>query len=206
MPDEVDQRLGEIETAVAAFEDRPVSYDPAEIARAGIFVSIDGEGGLRIDRGFVRPEDEAPVEPVRRRRRHDGRRHPVRTGAFGPARRHHHRRSARSRGGGVGRGRRHPPAVRPAGDGTHRPPHARAARRAGGRTARRLPDGAACALPRGLLSLCLRHLPGNHGEEFGLRRPGAGPGRDRLRPRRSMRGTINGPSSCPKRPRISGMR
>jgi ParB family chromosome partitioning protein len=27
-------------------------------------VSIDGEGGLRIDRGFVRPDDEAPVEPA----------------------------------------------------------------------------------------------------------------------------------------------
>src|SRR5208282_440904 len=64
LPDEVDQRLGELETAMAAFEDRPVSYDPAAIARAGIFVSIDGEGGLRIDRGFVRPEDEAPVEPA----------------------------------------------------------------------------------------------------------------------------------------------
>jgi ParB family chromosome partitioning protein len=64
LPDEVDQRLGEIETAMAAFEDRPVSYDPAEIARAGIFVSFDGEGALRIDRGFVRSEDEAPVEPA----------------------------------------------------------------------------------------------------------------------------------------------
>ena len=64
LPDEIDQRLGEIETAMAASEDRPVSYDPAEIARAGIFVSIDGEGTLRIDRGFVRPEDEAPVEPA----------------------------------------------------------------------------------------------------------------------------------------------
>jgi ParB family transcriptional regulator, chromosome partitioning protein len=62
MPDEAHQRLGEIETAMAAFEDRPVHYDPAEIARAGIFVSIDGEGALRIERGFVRPEDEAPVE------------------------------------------------------------------------------------------------------------------------------------------------
>ena len=37
----MDARLGEIETALAAFEDRPVSYDPAEIARAGVFVSID---------------------------------------------------------------------------------------------------------------------------------------------------------------------
>ena len=42
----------------------PSSYDPAEIARAGVFVSIDGEGALRVERGFVRPEDEAPVEPV----------------------------------------------------------------------------------------------------------------------------------------------
>ena len=38
-----------------AFDDRPVIYDPAEIARAGVFVSIDGDGGLRIERGYVRP-------------------------------------------------------------------------------------------------------------------------------------------------------
>ena len=44
LPDEVDARLGEIETALAAFEDRPVSYDPAEIARAGVFVCIDADG------------------------------------------------------------------------------------------------------------------------------------------------------------------
>ena len=61
LPDEVDARLGEIETALAAFEDRPVSYDPAEIARAGVFVSIDADGSLSIDRGYVRPEDEAPT-------------------------------------------------------------------------------------------------------------------------------------------------
>ncbi len=63
LPDEVDQRLGEIETIMAGFEDRPVSYDPADIARAGIFVSIDGEGSLHIERGFVRPEDEEPIKP-----------------------------------------------------------------------------------------------------------------------------------------------
>ncbi len=65
LPDEVDQRLGEIETAIAAFENRPVRYDPSEIARAGIFVSIDNDGALHIERAFVRPDDEAPVEPVR---------------------------------------------------------------------------------------------------------------------------------------------
>jgi ParB family transcriptional regulator, chromosome partitioning protein len=59
LPDEIDQRLGEIETALEAFDDRPVVYDPAEIARAGVFVSIDGGGGLRVERGHLRPEDEA---------------------------------------------------------------------------------------------------------------------------------------------------
>ncbi|MDW9658547.1 DNA-binding protein [Sinorhizobium meliloti] len=61
LPDEVDERLGEIEKALAAFEDRPVIYDPAEIARAGVFVSVDADGSLSVDRGYVRPEDEAPV-------------------------------------------------------------------------------------------------------------------------------------------------
>ena len=60
LPEEVDERLGEIETALAAFEDRPVTYDPAEIIRAGVFVSIDTDGNLSVDRGYVRPEDEAP--------------------------------------------------------------------------------------------------------------------------------------------------
>ncbi len=62
LPEEVDQRLGEIETALAAFDDRPVVFDPQDISRAGAFVSIDGAGNLRIERGFVRPEDELPVE------------------------------------------------------------------------------------------------------------------------------------------------
>jgi len=63
-PDDVEQHLAELETAIAAFEDRPVHYDPAEVARAGIFISVDGEGALRVERGFVRPEDEAPVDPA----------------------------------------------------------------------------------------------------------------------------------------------
>ena len=46
IPEEADQRLSEIETALAAFEERPMAYDPAEIGRAGAFVSIDGSGGL----------------------------------------------------------------------------------------------------------------------------------------------------------------
>ena len=59
LPEEVDQRLGEIETALEAFENRPMSYEPADVARAGAFVSIDGSGRLRVERGYVRPEDDA---------------------------------------------------------------------------------------------------------------------------------------------------
>lgn len=58
LPDEIDQRLGEIEAALAAFEDRSMLYEPTEIARAGVFISIDSEGRLSVDRGYVRPEDE----------------------------------------------------------------------------------------------------------------------------------------------------
>src|SRR5713101_6684172 len=64
VPEEVDRRLGEIETALAAFDNRPVVYDPAEIAFAGAFVSIDRDGEVQIERGYVRPEDEPPAEPV----------------------------------------------------------------------------------------------------------------------------------------------
>jgi ParB family chromosome partitioning protein len=64
LPEEVDQRLSEIETALEAFDKRPMIYDPAEVARAGIFVSIDSDGAVRIERGYVRPEDEPPVQPV----------------------------------------------------------------------------------------------------------------------------------------------
>lgn len=58
MPDEVDTRLGELEQALAAFEDRPHIFDAAAIPHAGAFVSIDIEGTLHVERGYVRREDE----------------------------------------------------------------------------------------------------------------------------------------------------
>jgi len=61
LPDEVDARLAELETAIQEFDSRPTLYDAAEVARAGAFVSVDGSGNLRVDRGYVRAEDEAPV-------------------------------------------------------------------------------------------------------------------------------------------------
>jgi ParB family chromosome partitioning protein len=64
LPEEVDQRLSELETALEAFDDRPVVYDPGDVVCAGVFLSIDSNGDLKVERGYVRPEDERPVQPV----------------------------------------------------------------------------------------------------------------------------------------------
>ncbi|WP_454017732.1 ParB/RepB/Spo0J family partition protein [Azospirillum sp. Marseille-Q6669] len=58
------QRLNAIDVALRELEERPLVFESAEVGRAGVFVSVDAEGRLQIDRGYVRPEDEAPVEPV----------------------------------------------------------------------------------------------------------------------------------------------
>lgn len=63
LPDEIDARLGEIEQALDAFDRRPMIFDPDQMARAGVFVSLDADGTLLVERGCVRPEDEAQVEP-----------------------------------------------------------------------------------------------------------------------------------------------
>ena len=64
LPEEVDIRLGEIQDALKAMDDRPASFDPADLARAGVFVSIGADGSLKVERGYVRPEDEPAPEPT----------------------------------------------------------------------------------------------------------------------------------------------
>jgi ParB family transcriptional regulator, chromosome partitioning protein len=61
-PDAIDVRLGEVEQEIETLETRPVTYDPAEMVRAGAFVSLDSDGTLLVARGFVRPED-MPTDP-----------------------------------------------------------------------------------------------------------------------------------------------
>jgi ParB family chromosome partitioning protein len=36
------------------------AYDPADVARGGAFVVLNHDGTVRIERGFIRPEDEKP--------------------------------------------------------------------------------------------------------------------------------------------------
>ena len=62
LPDEVDVRLTEIDEELTALNIRPVTYDPDEQARAGVYISLTHDGRLRIDRGYVRPEDEPALE------------------------------------------------------------------------------------------------------------------------------------------------
>ena len=129
LPEDVDRRLNEIEASLDAYEHRPLRFEPADIAIAGVFLSVNSNGALNVQRGYVRPEDEHPAENatdnVDRCRGPRGWRADR---ARGPARRHHDRRPARSAGGGR---RRDQAASRSPDRGAYRAPHAGAARRLG---------------------------------------------------------------------------
>lgn len=64
LSEDVDQRLGEIERMLGAFDSRPMAFDPEQVGRAGAFVSIDSDGSLLVERGFVRQEDEQRAAPA----------------------------------------------------------------------------------------------------------------------------------------------
>jgi ParB family chromosome partitioning protein len=58
LPDEVDARFGELEAEIERLEVKRQASDPADIARCGAFVILNHDGTLRIERGFIRAEDE----------------------------------------------------------------------------------------------------------------------------------------------------
>lgn len=60
LPDEVDQRFGELEAEIERIDAKRHAYDADEIARGGVFVILNHDGTARIERGFIRAEDEAP--------------------------------------------------------------------------------------------------------------------------------------------------
>lgn len=55
---DVETKLELLGGQLDALNERPNVYDPDEIARAGAFVTLGSDGRLRVERGFVRPEDE----------------------------------------------------------------------------------------------------------------------------------------------------
>ncbi|WP_316224550.1 MULTISPECIES: ParB/RepB/Spo0J family partition protein [unclassified Bradyrhizobium] len=60
LPDEVDARFGELETEIERLEAKRQAYDPDYIARGGAFVILNHDGTVRVERGFIRTEDEKP--------------------------------------------------------------------------------------------------------------------------------------------------
>lgn len=60
LPPEADERFGELEAEMERVDALRRAYDPDDIARGGVFVVLAHDGSTRIERGFVRPEDEKP--------------------------------------------------------------------------------------------------------------------------------------------------
>jgi ParB family chromosome partitioning protein len=63
LPDHVDGRLCELEAEIDRLEAKRHAYDPNDIAHGGAFVILNHDGTVRIERGFIRPEDEKPKGP-----------------------------------------------------------------------------------------------------------------------------------------------
>ncbi|TBZ93779.1 ParB/RepB/Spo0J family partition protein [Rhizobium leguminosarum] len=57
-----EQKLEELGSELDRLNDRPYVFDPQEVTRGGVFVSLGASGELKIERGFVRPEDEPMAE------------------------------------------------------------------------------------------------------------------------------------------------
>lgn len=60
LPSETDERFGELEAEIERIDALRRAYDPDDIARSGVFVVLAHDGSGRIERGFIRPEDEKP--------------------------------------------------------------------------------------------------------------------------------------------------
>ncbi len=62
LPEDVAARIEAIDDELAGLIERPRTYDPREMGIAGAFVSLDTDGSLFVERGWVRAEDEPQVE------------------------------------------------------------------------------------------------------------------------------------------------
>ena len=60
--------LERLEAELAALEAKEQVFRPEDIAMAGVVITLASDGSLRIERGFVRAEDEAQRRPGDARR------------------------------------------------------------------------------------------------------------------------------------------
>ncbi|MDX8433279.1 ParB/Srx family N-terminal domain-containing protein [Mesorhizobium abyssinicae] len=64
LPDDVNQHFGKLEAEIERIDALRHAYDPDVIARGGVFVVLSHDGTARIERGFVRAEDDRPETEV----------------------------------------------------------------------------------------------------------------------------------------------
>jgi ParB family chromosome partitioning protein len=64
LPEEVAAELDRIEAELAELEAREEAWQPEDVAIGGVILTIAVDGSLRIDRGYVRAEDEPKPEPI----------------------------------------------------------------------------------------------------------------------------------------------
>ncbi|MGK9171544.1 ParB/RepB/Spo0J family partition protein [Inquilinus limosus] len=62
LPEEVAARLDALNAEIERLSAQQHAYDPDVIARGGAYVVLSHDGATRIERGFVRPEDEPETE------------------------------------------------------------------------------------------------------------------------------------------------
>lgn len=62
-PDEVQAEFEAIQAELDALEERERAFRPEDMARGGATITLTPMGSLRIERGYVRPEDEPQFEP-----------------------------------------------------------------------------------------------------------------------------------------------
>lgn len=67
LPDDVDQRFGKLEAEIERIDALRHAYDLDIVSRGGVFVVLSHDGTARIERGFIRAEDEqaGPEEETR---------------------------------------------------------------------------------------------------------------------------------------------
>lgn len=63
LPPDVDERFAELEAEIERIDAMREGHDADDISRGGVFVTLNYDGTVRIERGFIRPEDEKP-EPT----------------------------------------------------------------------------------------------------------------------------------------------
>ena len=62
-PEEIVAELDRLAEEIASIHRRSEAYSPEELSRAGAIVSLSSEGALRVERGFIKPEDAVQPSP-----------------------------------------------------------------------------------------------------------------------------------------------